>query len=497
MSTYPHRRGSIFWALTLIAVGFLFLYQNFNPGVHPWQIIAKYWPVLIIFWGISKLIDYVHARAHPESAPLTLFSGSEVVLLILILIMGTLVSKIVLHPWQGGNSIIHIGDGDFADLFMNSYSFSQTLSQPVGAKPHLVIINRRGDVEVQPTDSSTVDAAIKESIRADNEADAKKLSDQLKFSLVPEAGHYVFKSNLDSLPDSGRPVRLDLSLRVPKDTSVELTTEHGDMLVNGLDGDQTLTSRHGEARVSGVEGLVRIRKSRGSTNVSQVKGSVEVQGNGDDVVVSNVTGNVTVNGDFTGRVQFSGVTQNVRFVSSRTNLTVQKLSGSLDMEMGSLDANSIDGPIEIITRQKDISLQGFSHSVKIQDTNGAIQLRAAGPLRQPISVNSKRGEIDLLLPPSSSFQIQASSNHGEVQSDFSGPSLKVVQGGDNPSITGSYGHGGPAIHLTTTYGTIRLGHAGSPQPSPNPAPHPYPPGQQARERTWSHSHPALASASVN
>jgi DUF4097 and DUF4098 domain-containing protein YvlB len=491
MSAYAHRRGSIFWALTLIAIGVLFLYQNFNPGVHPWQIIAKYWPVLIIFWGVSKLMDYVHAQSHPETAPVSLFSGSEVVLLILILLLGTLVSKVVLHPWQQWPSAIRIDDGDFADLFLNSYSFNQTISQPVAAQPHLMIINRRGDVEAHAADSTSVDAVIKESIRADNEADARKLADQLKFSLAEEAGHYVLKSNLDSLPEGGRQVRLDLSLRVPKAASLELTTEHGDLLVDGLRGDQTLTSRHGEARVSDVEGLVRVKKSQGSTRVSQVKGSVEVEGRGDDVVVSGVTGNVTVNGDFTGRVQFSDVSQGVRFASSRTNLTVQKLSGNLDMEMGSLDANGIDGPIEISTRQKDINLQNFSHSVKISDTNGAIQLRAAGPPRQPIEVESKQGEIDLLLPAASSFQIQATSDHGEVQCDFSGPNLKVTQGGSMPSITGSYGQGGPTIRLSTSYGTIHVGQGG-PQPSPHPSPHPSPTAGQNRQQVGQQTRPAKA-----
>ena len=100
MSAYIHRRGSIFWALTLIAVGGPFLYQNFNPLIHPWQIIAKFWPVLIIFWGLSKLIDYIQAQAHPETAPPALFSGSEVILLLLILVLGTLVSRVVLRPWH-------------------------------------------------------------------------------------------------------------------------------------------------------------------------------------------------------------------------------------------------------------------------------------------------------------------------------------------------------------------------------------------------------------
>ena len=79
MSVYIYRRGSIFWALTLIAVGVIFLWQNFDPSIHPWQMIAKFWPILIIFWGISKLIDYLRAQAHPETAP-PLFSGKPATL---------------------------------------------------------------------------------------------------------------------------------------------------------------------------------------------------------------------------------------------------------------------------------------------------------------------------------------------------------------------------------------------------------------------------------
>ena len=100
MSIYGYRRGSIFWALTLIAVGAIFLWQNFDSSIHPWQVIAKFWPILIIFWGLSKLVDYIQALAHPQTVPPPLFTASEVVLLVLILVMGTLISKIVLRPWQ-------------------------------------------------------------------------------------------------------------------------------------------------------------------------------------------------------------------------------------------------------------------------------------------------------------------------------------------------------------------------------------------------------------
>src|SRR6516165_4824134 len=134
MSTYLYRRGSIFWALTLVAVGTLFLYHNFNPNIRPWEILAKFWPIIIIFWGLSKLIDYFQFRAHPGTAPPSLFSASEVILLILVLIMGTLASRIVLHQWpQEWVSAAHGVNDDWETLFQNSYTYTQNLSVPAEA----------------------------------------------------------------------------------------------------------------------------------------------------------------------------------------------------------------------------------------------------------------------------------------------------------------------------------------------------------------------------
>jgi len=459
MSVYTYRRGSIFWALTLIGVGAIFLWQNFNPAIHPWQVIAKYWPILIIFWGLSKLIDYLQAQAHPESAPPSLFSGSEVVLLILILALGTLVSKVVLRPWQQWGW--HIDDEELSGLFTSTYNYTRTFSQPVGKEPHLLLDDQRGDVEIRGADQTTMDVMAKEAIRAENEGDAKKASDDLKIELAEEAGHYLLRSNRRSLSDDGRRITVDLSLHVPKTTTCEITSERGDVLVDALHGDQTLTPRHGDVRASNIEGLVKIHKSGGLTEVRDLKGSVEIDGRGDDVDVAGVTGTATVNGEFSGNVQFRNVGQTLRYHSTRTDLTAQKLSGHLSMEVGSLELDGIDGPLDLSTQQKDISVNDFKHSVRIADNNGQVTLRTSISPTHDIQVDSKNGAIELTLPPGANFQIQAISRHGEVECDFAGPGLKVVKEGDTPSITGSYGKGGPTIRLNTDYGAIRLLHAGA------------------------------------
>lgn len=454
MTAYRHRRGSIFWALTLIGIGVLFLYQNFNPAVHPWHLIAKYWPVLIIFWGISKLIDYFHARAHPEASARSLFSAGEVVLLIVVLILGTVLSKTLLRPWGDWPAIMGITDQQFAEIFFNSYTFTRKVSRNVEGNPHILIVNRRGNVNIHGSDQSSIGAVIQETIWAENESAARKIADSLKFQLAQSAQHYELESNLDSLPHSGRTLRLDMDLRVPRSTTVEVTDDEGDVRISDLKGNQTLTSRHGDVHASNIEGVLRIHKARGATSIRNVDGSVEIEGRGGDITIRKVTGSATIEGSFSGATQFENIAQTLRYSSSRTNLTAQKLTGNLSMDMGNLAANGVGGPFELTTRDKDIALQNFSYNVKIVNTNGDVRLQTATPPTQPIDVTLKKGDITLSLPAASSFTINAVSNRGEVSCNF--PGLKVSNRPRMPAINGTYGKGGPTINLLSTYGTIRV-----------------------------------------
>lgn len=454
MSTYRHRRGSIFWALTLIAIGALFLYHNLNPSIRPWQLIAKYWPVLIIFWGLSKLIDYLHARAHPDTAAPSLFSAGEVILLIVILLLGTALSKVLLRPTGEWPAVLGMTDQQFADLFFNSYTFTQKVSQEVKGSPRILIVNRRGNVDIHGSDQADIGAVIQQTIWAENESAARRIADRLKFHFTESDGQYELGSNLDSLPHGGRTIRLDMSLRVPKLTTTEVTDDHGDIVISNLKGNQTLTTRRGDIHASDIEGVLRIHKSTGATSIHQINGNVEIEGRGGDIAVRNVTGSVTVEGNFSGAARFENVAQTLRYNSSRTSLNVQKLAGSLSMDMGDLQASGVNGPFELATRDKDIDLRNFKYNVRIANTNGNVHLQTATPPTQPIQVALKRGNITLALPAASNFIINALSNKGDVSCEF--PGLKVSNKPPSPSINGVYGKGGPAISLVSTYGDIRL-----------------------------------------
>jgi hypothetical protein len=42
----------------LIALGVIILYSNLRPGFDPWSVLGRYWPLLLIFWGLGRIFDY-------------------------------------------------------------------------------------------------------------------------------------------------------------------------------------------------------------------------------------------------------------------------------------------------------------------------------------------------------------------------------------------------------------------------------------------------------
>ncbi len=85
-----------------------------------------------------------------------------------------------------------------------------------------------------------------------------------------------------------------------------------------------------------------------------------------------------------------------------------------------------------------------------------LEVRFAQPPRSEIDVTNDSANVDLTLPAKSGFAIAAASRSGEIQSDFSDSSLKLVNENQTSKLVGQYGGHGPQIRLATSYGTIYI-----------------------------------------
>jgi Domain of unknown function (DUF5668)/N-terminal domain of toast_rack, DUF2154 len=84
-----NRRSSLIGAFLLIALGLLFLYSNFRPGLDPWPLLSRYWPVLLVFLGLGKLWDQFGSQ---DSVRKGWLSGGEIAVILLLVICGIALS---------------------------------------------------------------------------------------------------------------------------------------------------------------------------------------------------------------------------------------------------------------------------------------------------------------------------------------------------------------------------------------------------------------------
>src|ERR1044071_7721924 len=148
--TVRRSAGTIFWGLTLVAIGGLLLAHNLGYTIHVWPYIVRYWPVSLIAWGMLKFVDFFRFRRGGDNRPL--FSGGEVALLILVIFAGSAVTTAANLSPEIGN-IFEIGDLDLWDITGNNYSYDQHSEQqnlPEGSE--IDIVNLYGNVEVRPSD---------------------------------------------------------------------------------------------------------------------------------------------------------------------------------------------------------------------------------------------------------------------------------------------------------------------------------------------------------
>src|SRR5579884_2898275 len=219
------RRSSIFGGLLLIVIGILLLIHSLAPGWLHLAELARYWPVLLILWGLARLWDHLAARRMGQAPPRAV-SGSDLLLLLLVLVgVLAVVAYNRLHR--------HITwDSDF-DLFGQAYSFTDTLPpQPVEPSARLDLWTPRGNITVHGQQEKTLSLAITKTVRAANQGEARKVADRITVTLqaTPQAVHVEPK-----IPSGGDSVRLSYDVSVFPKISLNASTGRGEVNVSGID----------------------------------------------------------------------------------------------------------------------------------------------------------------------------------------------------------------------------------------------------------------------
>jgi DUF4097 and DUF4098 domain-containing protein YvlB len=443
----------------LIVIGIFFLLGNLR--VLYWHDIlrwfAHYWPVLLILWGIIKLIEYQQAN-RSGTRPRGIGAGG--VLLIIFLVVAGLIATEASHvDWQGLGEGIRIGD-DGGPWWGHTYDFNTDLQQPFPTGSSLRVTSTRGAINVSAANDNQIHVTVHKRINAESQEDADKWDKQTQPQIGASGQVITLDANTQGSGDHW--VNTDLDVAVPRKASVVISTRHGDVSVMGRDGNADITNQNGDVSVTDLNGALKLDLEHSSARISQVSSDVTIQGRANDVSVEDVKGTVHLDGDFMESVKLSRIAKPVSFKSTRTDMDFSQLEGYLNLDSGDLEATNIVGPFRLRTRSKDIMLNGVSNDVHVQNENGAVEIHMNK--LASLDVHNAKGDIRIFVPEHASFQLDAQARDGEIQSDFG--QLKIDNGDEHSTATGSVNNGGPRMVLSNEHGTIEVRKGLATPPSP-------------------------------
>lgn len=445
---YRPRPRSIVGPLALITIGVLFLLGTtgvISPqGFRNWMV--HYWPLLLIFWGVAKLLEHIWARQHGEPTPR--LGAGGIVLLIFVIMFGTGVTQTADWNWRGISTDIGIDD-DLDNMFGSHFDFTEDFAQPLTGGSEIKILSAQGDITVTPSEDNQVHAVVRKSVRSDSQENANRVNDSTHPKFIQQGNLWL----LDLTSGDFEKARFDLDLQLPRQLALSMSTRRGNLSVSQREGNVDLNTYRGNLSAENVKGATSLHIRSGSVNVKNITGNVQVDGEVEDGSVSDVTGTLEFNAGYNGTVQLTHISDRLHLKSVRTDLQLAKLDGEISMGHGDIRATALAGPVKLNTRSNEVHFDEVSGEVEVENRNGLVSIRPKTPLGN-IDVNNVRGGIELEMPPAPGFKLDAESKDGTIEvNDFN---VNVDNQRRDASARATIGKGGPDIRLRTDRGTIEI-----------------------------------------
>lgn len=445
---YNPRPRSIVGPLVLITIGVFFLLLTTRvisfQAFLTWM--AHYWPLLLIIWGVAKLLEHIWARQRGEPTPR--LGAGAIVLLVFVIMFGSLATSTANWNWRGIGDEMG-ADPDWGNWFGQHYDFTDNFAQPLAGGSEIKILATRGDISVTTSEDNQVHAVVRKSVRSDSQESANRLNESTRPKFIQQGNVWL----LDLTSGDFEKARFDLDLQLPKQVTLSLSTRRGNLSVSEHDGNVDLTTDRGDLSADNIKGTASLHLRHGTVTVKQITGNVQVDGEVDDGTVSDVSGTLDFNAGYNGNVELSHIGQRLHFKSVRTDLQLARLDGEISMGHGDLRASSVAGPVKLTTRSNEVHFEDVSGEVEVENRNGVVAIRPKAPFGN-IDISNAHGGIELDMPASAGFRLDAQSSNGTIDvNDFG---VNVDNQRRDAIARATIGKGGPDIRLRTDRGSIQI-----------------------------------------
>ncbi len=448
----PYRyRRSFAGPIVLIILGLVFLFGNLHmiSWARLGTLFAHYWPLLLILWGVIKLVE--HQQAQRDGLPTRGIGAGGIILVIFIVVCGLIATQASRFNWSELRDNLNIDDGDLDNIFGQTYSYDNILEHALAPEiTALRVNNDHGAVNVNASDDNKVTVTVRKRVGAESRNDADRYNTETMPQFTLAGNTIVLDARTQAANDHS--VESDLDISVPRRMQVQITSRRGDVSVNGRQGEVDINTQHGDVSLEDVTGNVRLNLEKGSAKVAQITGDVHIDGRLNEISVTDITGSLQLDGEFDESVKLARISKNVAFKSSRTDLEFSSIAGELNLDSDDLHAEQLVGPVHLVTRSKEINLEDVSGDLRVQDDNGGIEIsmRSLGN----VQIDNRSGDVHLSVPEKAGFRIDARTRDGEIESDF--PGIKIDNGDHQSSASGTVGNGASHIVINNEHDGIEI-----------------------------------------
>ncbi len=196
-----------------------------------------------------------------------------------------------------------------------------------------------------------------------------------------------------------RKIRTELTIHVPMQNTVDISTVSATIEVEGLHG-----ARHA---MESVSGSIRVRATSGAMDISSVSGQISIDDADGDVEIESVSGAVQVKGDYQN-ANVDTVSGAVRLDGARKTIRAETVSGSMRLHGNALEELKVEAVSGSIVYTGDLSDRA---EVRANSLSGSIRLELDRPLEGEYDLKTFSGSIRCDLGPSSITRSKGRGKH--------------------------------------------------------------------------------------
>lgn len=452
---YAPRVPSLIGPILLIGVGViaLLILSGKIPSGQFWGWYAHWWPLVLIGGGVALLAEW--ALDTRRATPIRRGHG-YIGLLIFLAFLGLAAAG--WHRNIGSGIVGFNGTEQWFNLNQPEHdNESTTLTQQVASGAIINIQNPRGDISISSGDGQTVTVQSHQVAYADSDEEAKKIFDAEQTTLNANGRSVEVHAGSN---DKGR---VNLSITVPKNAYVTVSSSQGDLSVAGLGAGLAIYTVNGDTNLNTIAGPVQVHfgGKRHDFSAHQITGDLTLAGDCNDLTLSQIAGRTAVNGEVFGEVHMENLGGPLSLHTSITDLQIAALSGSLSLDSDDLQLAGAKGTVRITTGSKDVDLSQIAGDSYVEDHNGRVAIAPNGSYN--VEVKNNKGDIELTLPNNASATINGATHNGDIVSEFPLSS----SGDESKTIGGHIGTGHARITLNTSNGDLRIKRSGDAAATPD------------------------------